>query len=179
MLEELVVLSGQGDQAAFANLYDIVAGRIHGVVLRVLRDPAQAEEVTQEIFVELWRRARRFDPARGSALAWLMTIAHRRAVDRVRSEQTFRNHRSRIELVGQAPPFDQVSEAVEEEWEQRRVREALESLTEVQRQAVELAYFGGYTYREVAELLETPLGTVKTRIRSGLLRMRAELETME
>lgn len=176
VLDELIVLSGRGDQVAFANLYDIVAGRIHGLVLRVLRDPAQTEEVTQEVFLELWKRSPRFDPARGSGLAWAMTIAHRRAVDRVRSEQTFRNHRSRIELAGQPAPFDEVSEVVEDQWEQRRVRKALESLTDAQRQAVELAYFGGYTYREVGELLETPLGTVKTRIRSALLRMRSEME---
>ncbi len=168
-----------GDQQAFAELYDLLSARVHGVVLRVLRDPAQAEEVTQEVFVELWRIAPRYDPAKGSPAAWATTIAHRRAVDRVRSEQS---ERGRVEReaarVGPADADATADPVVDEHFaafERGRVRRALDRLTEVQRQAVELAYFSGYTYREVAVLLDLPEGTVKTRIRDGMIRLRDEL----
>jgi RNA polymerase sigma-70 factor (ECF subfamily) len=169
---------GRGDHAAFAELYDATAPLVHGVVLKVVRDPSQTEEVVQEVFVELWRIAPRFDPGRGSVAAWVATIAHRRAVDRVRSEQASRNRVER-ELSKVEPATDVVSETVVEvdhtDFERRRVRRALERLTDMQRQALELAYFGGYTYREVAVLLDVPEGTIKTRIRDGMIRLRDEL----
>jgi RNA polymerase sigma-70 factor (ECF subfamily) len=169
---------GRGDQVAFGALYDAVAPLVHGVVLRVVRDPSQTEEVVQEVFVELWRVAPRFDAGRGSVRSWVTTIAHRRAVDRVRSEQATRNRMER-ELQTADPAHDVVAEAVVDvdhaDFERRRVRRALDRLTAMQRQAVELAYFGGYTYREVAVLLDIPEGTVKTRIRDGMIRLRDEL----
>ncbi len=175
---ELIQRVGRGDQDAFAQLYDATAPLVHGVVLKVVRDPSQTEEVVQEVFVELWRIAPRFDPGKGSVASWVATIAHRRAVDRVRSEQASRNRVER-ELSRAEPATDVVSETVVEvdhtDFERRRVRRALERLTEMQRQAVELAYFGGYTYREVAVLLDVPEGTIKTRIRDGMIRLRDEL----
>lgn len=170
--EQLLFAVARGDQAAFAELYDRVAGTVHGVVRKVVRDPAQSEEVTQEVFVEVWRIAVRFDPAKGSARTWILTMAHRRAIDRVRSEQSSRDRTERVGHRDLHRDFDEVSEQVETRFEHQQVHDALSALTDLQREAVELAYYQGYTYREVAELLDTPLGTIKTRMRDGLIRLR-------
>lgn len=179
---DLLTRVGRGDQAAFAELYDRICALIHGVVLRVVRDPSQTDEVVQEVFVELWRVAPRFDASKGSVTSWAATIAHRRAVDRVRSEQATRDRTER-EIAKLEREHDSVSEAVVEvdqtDFDRRRVQRALGRLTEMQRQAVELAYFGGHTYREVAALLDVPEGTIKTRIRDGMIRLRDELGAAE
>jgi RNA polymerase sigma-70 factor, ECF subfamily len=146
------------------------------VIQRVVRDPAHSEEVTQEVMLEIWRTASRFDPTRGAAGTWILTMAHRRAIDRVRSEQASRDRTERIGIRDQHREFDVVSEEVEQRDEYQQVAAALAQLTGVQRQAVELAYYQGHTYREVAELLDTPLGTIKTRMRNGLLRLREAME---
>ncbi|WP_067456966.1 sigma-70 family RNA polymerase sigma factor [Actinomadura macra] len=161
----------RGDEAAFARIYDLVAAPVYGLVLRVLRDPAQSEEVAQEVLVELWRTASRFDPERGSAMSWVLTLAHRRAVDRVRSAQAATDREERAHRAS-VPAFDEVAEEVETRMERERVRRCLSGLTELQRESVTLAYYGGYTYREVSELLKVSLGTVKTRMRDGLIRLR-------
>lgn len=172
VLAELLRRSARGDEAAFADLYDATSARVHGLVLRVVRNPAQTEEVTQEAFLEVWRTASRFDPARGSALSWLMTIAHRKAVDRVRSaEASTRRDTSYHQQSGQVD-HDTTAEAVQTSLEAQRVRSALSALTPVQHEAVTLAYFGGYTHTEVATMLQLPAGTAKTRIRDGLIRLR-------
>jgi RNA polymerase sigma-70 factor (ECF subfamily) len=170
--EQLLSAAARGDQSAFADLYDRFAGLVHGVVRKVVRDPAQSEEVTQEVFVEAWRTATRFDEDRGSARTWLLTMAHRRAIDRVRSEQASRDRTERVGRRDGGRDYDHVTETVELREEHDRVREALATLTDLQREAVELAYYQGYTYREVADLLDTPLGTIKTRMRDGLIRLR-------
>lgn len=170
--DELLVAVARGDQQAFAELYDRVSGQVYGVIRRVLRDPAQSEEVAQEVLVEVWRTAIRFDPDRGKATTWILVMAHRRAIDRVRSEQASRDRDERVGVRDHVRPFDEVSEEVETRFEHQQVRAALDALTELQREAVELAYYGGHTYREVAELLDAPLGTVKTRLRDGLIRLR-------
>jgi RNA polymerase sigma-70 factor, ECF subfamily len=173
--EELLLAVARGDQEAFASFYDRMAGLVHGVVRRVVRAPAQSEEVTQEVFVEAWRIATRFDPDLGSARTWLLTMAHRRAIDRVRSEQASRDRTERVGHRDRVRDYDEVSEQVELREEHDEVRGALSTLTALQREAVELAYYQGYTYREVAELLDTPLGTIKTRMRDGLIRLRDAL----
>jgi RNA polymerase sigma-70 factor, ECF subfamily len=173
--EDLLLAVARGDQAAFEVLYDRLAPLVHGIVRRVVRDPSQSEEVTQEVLLEIWRTAVRFDPARGAVRSWAATMAHRRAVDRVRSEQAARVRTEKVGIRDQVRDHDEVSETVERRLEYQQVREALSALTDLQREAVELAYFQGYTYRQVAELLGTPLGTIKTRMRDGLIRLRDEL----
>ncbi|HZB33630.1 MAG TPA: ECF RNA polymerase sigma factor SigK [Streptosporangiaceae bacterium] len=160
----------RGDQDAFEQVYRHVAGPVYGLALRVVRDPAQAEEVAQEVLVDVWRTAARYDETRGSALAWVMTLAHRRAVDRVRSAQAVADREERTARVER--DHDEVAESVAARLEREQVRRCLGTLTELQRESVTLAYYSGYTYREVAELLQVPLGTVKTRMRDGLIRMR-------
>ena len=172
---ELLRRAGRGDQSAFAELYDALSPLVYGVVLKVVRDPSQAEEVAQEVFVELWRLAARFDGTKGSAKTWAATLAHRRAIDRVRSEQASRVRQDRDANQTIRNERDVVAAEVESSFDQVRVRRALLQLSELQREAVELAYFGGHTYREVAVLLNVAEGTVKSRIRDGMIRLRDEL----
>jgi RNA polymerase sigma-70 factor, ECF subfamily len=172
-LAELVALSGGGDEDAFAELYELTAARIHGVVLRVLRAPDHAAEVTQEVFVEVWRQAARYSPAKGSVLAWMTTIAHRRAVDRVRSVSSEAARDERYAAASAEPAVDDVWAGVEQRLDAERVRKGMASLTAIQREAITLAYFGGYSQSQLAQLLNLPLGTVKTRIRDGLIGLRA------
>ena len=169
-LAALLAEVAKGDQAAFEAVYDRVAAPVFGTVRSVVRDPSLSEEVTQEVFVEVWRAASRFDAGKGSPMAWVATIAHRRAVDRVRSEQRAaeRNRRAASSLIA----YDDVAETVEDNLDRERVRRCLRALTDLQREAVTLAYYGGYTYREVANLLRVPAGTVNTRMRDGLIRLR-------
>jgi RNA polymerase sigma-70 factor (ECF subfamily) len=162
----------RGDRDAFGELYDLTSRRVYGLVLRVVRDPAQAEEVAQEAYLEIWRTASRYEPERGSAVAWLMTIAHRKAVDRVRSAEAATRRESTYQQRNRTVDHDTTAETVHASLEARRVRAAVAGLTDVQREAVQLAYFGGYTHTEVAAMLDLPLGTAKTRIRDGLIRLR-------
>lgn len=171
---ELLRRAGRGDQAAFAQLYDELAPLVFGVAVKVVRDPAQSEEVAQEVFVELWRLAARYDESRGSVRSWAATVAHRRAIDRVRSEQAARERATR-DATNVLREHDDVVATVETNLDRARVLRALGQLSPLQREAVELAYFGGHTYREVAVLLGVAEGTVKTRIRDGMIRLRDEL----
>jgi len=173
---DLLVRVARGDETAFTSFYDLIIERVYGVVLSVLRDPAQSEEVTQEVMVELWRTAPKFDAERGNSTTWAVTIAHRRAVDRVRSEQSHRtrdDREARLAGTGSAP--DTGTEVIDR-LERQRIRAALAELTTPQRESIELAFFAGHSHVEVAALLGLPLGTVKTRIRDGLIRLRDRLE---
>lgn len=174
LIGDLLRRAGRGDQAAFGELYDALSPLVYGVVLKVVRDPSHAEEVAQEVFVELWRLAARFDGTKGSVRTWAATLAHRRAIDRVRSEQATRNRQDR-DANQAVREHDTVADEVEASMDQVRVRRAMSRLSDIQREAVELAYFGGHTYREVAVLLDVAEGTVKSRIRDGMIRLRDEL----
>ena len=169
-LAVLLASVARGDQRAFEEVYDCIAGPVLGMVRGVVRDLAQSEEVMQEVLLELWRTASRFEAGRGSALSWVMTMAHRRAVDRVRSEQ--RAAEREMRAASAQVDYDDVTEAVEATLDRERVRHCLRSLTDLQRESVTLAYYGSYTYSEVAGLLGVALGTVKTRMRDGLIRLR-------
>ncbi|MEV0322555.1 ECF RNA polymerase sigma factor SigK [Streptomyces sp. NPDC050658] len=171
-LRDLVAKAAQGDDDAFSAVYDATAGAVFGVVRHVVRNHAQSEEVTQEVFVELWRTAARYRAERGTVLNWVLTLAHRRAVDRVRSAEAAAAREHRAALLDRTPEFDEVVAEVEARTERERVRRCLRTLTDLQRQSVSLAYYGGLTYKEVAESLSVPLGTVKTRLRDGLIRLR-------
>ncbi|MFA1545614.1 ECF RNA polymerase sigma factor SigK [Actinomadura chokoriensis] len=168
--------TARGDERAFELLYDVVAAPVHGLARRVVRDPAMAEEVTQEVMIEVWRSAARYDPDRGGAMAWIMTIAHRRAVDRVRREQSAGEREARAAEPGASAhgpaAADPVAERVEARLEHERVRRCLRTLTQLQRESVTLAYYGGHTYREVATLVGAPPNTVRTRMRDGIIRLR-------
>ncbi|MGX7679049.1 ECF RNA polymerase sigma factor SigK [Jatrophihabitans sp. DSM 45814] len=174
-LAGLLAAASRGEEQAFASLYDKTSPRVYGMVVRVVRDAAQAAEVTQDVYLEVWRQSARFDASRSAVMPWLLMIAHRRAVDRVRSAQSSVVRDNRYAVLSTERPYDSVSEQVQTSLESQRVRKVMDDLTDAQREAVSLAYFGGYTHSEVAELLHIPLGTVKTRIRDGLIRLRDAL----
>jgi len=171
-LQELVGRVALGDEEAFARVYDTVVGSVLGVVRAVLRDHAQSEEVVQEVLVEVWRTAPRYRSDRGTAINWILTLAHRRAVDRIRSADAAAARDHKAALLDRLPEYDEVAEHVEARLEREQVRRCLRTLTEIQSQAVTLAYYRGLTCRQVAEALALPLGTVKTRLRDGLIRLR-------
>ena len=178
--DALLVRVGRGDRQAFEALYDTIAPVVYGVARRVVRDPQMAEDVAQEVLLEVWRQAPRFDPAKGRAASWIVTIAHRRAVDRVRAEQTRNNREDRVgrdASVVSAP--SEVGIHLEEQVVRDGIAAGLTALTETQREAVRLAFYEGRTHSEVAQLLGIPLGTAKTRIRDGLIRLRDAVEPME
>jgi RNA polymerase sigma-70 factor (ECF subfamily) len=174
-LAELVARSSRGHEDAFSELYDLTASRMYGLVLRILRSADHAAEVTQEVFVEVWRQSARYAPDKGSVLAWMSTIAHRRAVDRVRSVTSEVARDEQYAVTSVVRDADRVWEDVEQKIDVERVRKGMASLTAIQREALGLAYFGGYTQTQVAALLKLPLGTVKTRIRDGLIGLRDAL----
>jgi RNA polymerase sigma-70 factor, ECF subfamily len=174
-LVELMALSSRGHEDAFAELYDLTSHRIYGIIMRVLRSPDHAAEVTQEVYVEVWRQSARYSPDKGSVTAWMTTMAHRRAVDRVRSVSSEVARDERYALHSGDREIDQVWDGVEQRLDVERVRKGMASLTAIQREALTLAYFGGYTQSQVAQLLQLPLGTVKTRIRDGLIGLRDAL----
>ena len=174
-LGALLLASSRGDTEAFADLYEAVAPRVYGLVLRILKDAHQSEEVTQEVLLQLWRTSARFDPERGSALAWVLTLAHRRAVERVRASASQRRRDTAHAERRVRTPFDETAAAAHASSEAQTVQAALTALSPLQRQAIELAYYGGHTYSEVSRLMQVPLGTAKSRIRDGLIRLRVLL----
>ncbi len=171
-LDALLRRVAHRDAEAFAALYDATRARVYGLITRVLRDAGYSEETTQEVYLEVWRSAASFDSAKGSALSWLMTMAHRRAVDRVRAEQSAGQRESRYGAATLERPSDLVAESAIAADERRRVTACLDSLTDVQRQCIEMAYYGGLTYAEVSHRLSANLSTIKSRMRDALRGLR-------
>jgi RNA polymerase sigma-70 factor (ECF subfamily) len=171
-LDALLRRVAAGDADAFASFYDATCARVFGLVVRVLRDSGYSEETTQDVYAQVWHSAAGFDPAEGSALAWLMTLAHRRAVDRVRAEVASSRREWNYGTTHIDTASDVVADAAVQLDERRRVAGCLGVLTETQRQAIELAYYDGLTYVQVSERLSASLGTVKSRMRDGLRKLR-------
>jgi len=165
-----------GDHVAFRELYDVFAPRVFGLIRRTLVDDGQSQEVAQDVFLEVWRSASRFNAARGSATSWIMMMAHARAVDRVRASQASRDRDLRIGARDREVHFDPVSEAGELSIESARVTVALARLTAIQRDAISMTYFDGLTGPELAARLDIPVSTLKSRLREALIRLRDELD---
>ena len=174
--EDLLVAAAGGDQRSFAVLVERIRPQALRVARGVVRDPSIAEEVAQEVLTEIWLKADRFDPDRGTVTGWVATLTRRRAVDRVRSEQAGRDRDDRVARRSQVREVDVVADEVELRLEHWQVRRALTELSDRQREAIELAYFAGHTYRDVARVLGIPEGTAKSRLRDGLLRLREALD---
>jgi RNA polymerase sigma-70 factor, ECF subfamily len=175
-LAALLERTASGDREAFAKFYDATAAAAHGLALRVVGSRALAEEVTQEAYLALWRAAGRFNRNRGTAFSFLITIVHRRAVDSVRASRAANGRNQAYHRQQPTVDPDPTAEAAHARLGATKVRAALAGLTSVQRQALELAYFGGFTHHEVASTLGIPLGTAKARIRDGLIGLRRRLD---
>lgn len=173
-LEDLMFAVADGDRSAFSELYDEIADTVYGLAKRVVVDPSRAQEIAQDVLFEIWEKADRFDPDRGSAITWIAVMTRRRAIDVVRSAESSRNREQRVTKDVGAQP-DPVGERIVDREEHSRVRRAMGSLTDLQREALELAFFQDLTHAQVAEALGAPLGTVKTRIRDGLKRLSTEM----
>lgn len=170
--DDLLQRVASGDRGAFSDLYDATSSRLFGLIRRLIVDPAQSEEVMQDVYLEIWQTSTRFDQAKGSALSWMFTLAHRRAVDRIRSAQASRDRDMRIGVRDLGVPVDTVAEEAEVRIEHEKVHEAMSQLSDLQRECVSLAYYSGLTHTEIAAKLSVPLGTVKTRLRDGMIRLR-------
>ncbi|HEY8294407.1 MAG TPA: ECF RNA polymerase sigma factor SigK [Micrococcaceae bacterium] len=175
-LADLIQRTARGDQSAFAELYRLTSRRVYGLARRVLVDAELAEDTTQEVYLQLWQAAAKYEPSAGSPLAWILTITHRRAVDRVRSAQSSTDREARYGAASQVIEHDEVVDTVSSRMEADTVVNCLETLTPTQQESVRLAYYGGLSYREVAERLGAAVPTVKSRIRDGLLRLKTCLE---
>jgi RNA polymerase sigma-70 factor (ECF subfamily) len=171
-LAELLILVAGGGRAAFGELHQRIAGKVLGVATSTLRDSSQAEEVTQEVFLEIWQRASSFDSARGSASSWVLRIAHARSVDRVRQAQAARNRDGVYFQREFEPEFDSVVDDVLRKVDYHRLRAAVAELTPLQREAVTMTFYTGHSYREASDVLGIPRATMKTRVRDGLLALR-------
>ncbi len=171
-LDTLLRRVAEQDVDAFAAFYDHTRARVFGMVARVVRDLGYSEETTQDVYLQVWRNAAKYDPAAGSALSWLLTLAHRRAVDRVRAEQAATARESRYGAANAEAPADVVAESAILSEERRQVTECLDSLTDAQRECIELAYYGGLTYVQVSERLSANLATIKSRMRDALRGLR-------
>lgn len=178
----LVGRVGAGDARALEELYDRYARPAYSLARRVTGDPTFAEEVVQEVFLAVWRQPERFQPSRGGFASWLLAAVHHKAVDAVRREEAFRRRAVALHAVGgldaSDPPTNRTEDAVEEKLRGERVRRALRDLPEAQREALALAYYGGYTQREIASLTDTPIGTVKTRMHRAMRHLRTTLDDL-
>jgi len=178
-LISLVQRVATGDQSALATLYDTTNRLVYGLVLRVLGDVSSAEEVLLDVYTQVWRQAASYDANRGAPLAWLTTIARSRAIDRLRSGWQDQRRKESLDVLGDTPAGSASPEEMTVASERQKfVREALNSLTPEQREVIELAYYSGLSHSEIAAKLNQPLGTVKTRTRLGMMKLREALAPM-
>ncbi|GAA1479917.1 sigma-70 family RNA polymerase sigma factor SigK [Gordonia sinesedis] len=172
-LQDLLAACARGDRGAFAQLYDLTSARIYGLALRVIRDSGYAEEIVQESYLQYWQKAADYHPGRGSVITWMMTIAHRRAVDRVRTEELHRRRSVEYGASNASVPHAIPLEVVVDREDHHALRRCMDRLTDLQRRTIEMSYFNGLTYPQVAEQTATPLPTIKSRIRDGLRSLRS------
>ncbi len=174
---ELIARTARRDRIAFAELYDATSPRVYGLILRVLRDRGYAEETLQEVYLQVWQSASAYRLESGSVISWMLTIGHRRAVDRVRSEVASARRGADYAVSHRDPEIDLVIESVVTGEDRRAVLHCIGTLTDLQRQSIEMSYYQGLTYRDVADRLGAQLPTIKSRIRDGLRRLRSCLES--
>jgi len=174
-IDGLLVGLAAGDNSCYRPLHDAVTDSVYRVAHRIVRDPHQAEEVRQEVLTEIWQRSARFDPAKGTALTWIMTMARARAIDRVRHSQRSKERDHLYSTGFFTRSVDFVSDSVNSDAQIGMIKQGLSALTPIQREALLLNHLHGLTQSEVAQLLQIPIGTVKTRVRDGLIRLRAQL----
>ncbi|MBH0777077.1 sigma-70 family RNA polymerase sigma factor [Nocardia bovistercoris] len=167
-LGDLLNAAAAGDRHAFTEFYRATNHRVFGLAVRIVRSPSMAEEITQEVYLQAWSNADRYDGSRSAPMTWLMMLTHRRAVDLVRSEQASSDRDSAYGTADFRPGHDTVTEQVDTRFDHQSVRDHLGRLTALERESIALAFYGDRTYREVADLLGIPLPTVKSRIRCGL-----------
>ena len=169
-LDKLIPALADGDFGAFDRVFALLRYRVYGAALALIHDPFQAEEVAQEVFTEIWQNAVRYDPAKSSAAAWVLMITRRRAIDRVRSVSA--GTRRERQTATADVSWDEASETADDESDREQLRQGLDELTGAQREVIMLAFYAGYSHSEIALLLNIPVGTVKSRIRSALIRLR-------
>lgn len=174
-LESVMSRVAAGDQEAFSALYEATSGHLYAVIMKVLRNPALSEEVLQDAYVQIWQNAGSYEAGRGRVITWCLTLAHRRAVDRVRSVRASQERDLAQGIKEYQESYDDVEDTVALRLESERVNRAMESLNAGQVKVIKLAYYGGYTQQEIARIMDLPLGTVKTRIRDGMSRLRTTL----
>ncbi len=179
-LVDLIEKVAQGSEAALGLLYDQTSSHVYGLALRVLNDPSMAEEVTLDVYMQVWKQASQFDLSRGKPIVWLAVLTRSRAIDRLRVGQKEREGRQSLEVIGeQAATYGNPEESTVSNQQCRVVQQALATISVEQRQVIELAYFGGMTQSEISAQIGEPLGTVKTRIRLGMIKLRNLLGPME
>jgi RNA polymerase sigma-70 factor (ECF subfamily) len=176
--DHLAVAISARDQAAMATLYDALAPRAFGIAYRILGDRGAAEDALQDAFLTVWRQAEQIDRARGKLVSYVLTIVHHRAVDIARRKQGIEARRASVDPADLHLLTDDASTAILSDVDATAIRSCLKRLSREQREAIEMAYFQGLTYPEIAVRLDTPLGTIKSRMRLGLARMRQELTTV-
>ncbi len=174
-LDGLLRRTATGDREAFTDLYDAISGPVFGTVRGIVRDHSIAEEVAHDVLLEIWTKAESWDRSRGSAVTWIMVMARRRAIDRVRSEQSARTRVESVAASSHEPDVDVVADAVIDRSQDQQIARSLGSLTELQREAVHMAFYENRTQAEISNILGVPLGTIKSRIRDGLLRLETAL----